>query len=486
MNEHPENSTAKKTSRGSVIYPLLVVFFVLGGFYAYRHWAPVNSTSEQSNRNGLAEFIPELEVDREKANSESPEKAAGRSTTAAKASVRLPTVAVPVTVDSLVEESKEVAANLRDMYPDTPEPLHVAAMLHSQIRESAEAEQLWLQCIEMDPGNLHYYVNLSAISMDRGKSQMAAEVLEEAIEKGLESTDLYHHLALAYMNLGRFEEAETTIRKALADQPQASPYRLLLGQAQLKQGNAADAETNLRKAIERGSDSPNAYFALGNACAQQGKKEEAAKAWEVFKEKKASKPLDKQQRYSILATAEARRTAITTLCEAATVHMNYENTLASEILLLRALAIDPSASTPYVLLEQLYRQAQMPAEQRTVLRRMTELDPANHVYYYYLARASLALGEPRRAEAALKMAITMRPRSAEPYATMAQFCLENDRPEKARWYAVQAIRREPTPEGYRFLAVTCRRLGDSAAADRAEAQAEQLEEKRNASTENQP
>ena len=135
------------------------------------------------------------------------------------------------------------------------------------------------------------------------------------------------------------------IQKALADAPQSPACWLVLGETQLKLGKAAEAEASLRKAIDLGSRSPTAYFALGNACARQGKDEEAAKFRKRFTELKASQPLDPQQRYQVLSTAEAHRTAVTTLCEAATVHSWQGDFLEAERLLLAPLRSTPPTPT---------------------------------------------------------------------------------------------------------------------------------------------
>ena len=197
-------------------------------------------------------------------------------------------------------------------------------------------------------------------------------------------------------NLGRGAEAEGVIQKALADAPQSPACWLVLGQAQLKLGKAVEAEASLRKAIDLGSRSPTVYFALGNACARQGKEEEAAKFRERFTELKASQPLDPQQRYQVLSTAEARRTAVTTLCEAATVHSWQGDFLEAERLLLRSIALDPSYADSCRALATLYQGAEMHAEARVVRSRLLEIEPDNFINYLNLAKVCRSLESPPR------------------------------------------------------------------------------------------
>lgn len=402
--------------------------------------------------------------------------AGARARLAPASTIVLPRVSLQAEAEQLQAEAQQVVDALLEQHPQLPRALHVAAMFNSQVRRSGEAERLWSKCIELDPTEVAYYVNLAAIAMDRGNSQLAADTLEQAIAAGLESPDVQHHLAVALTKLGRCEEAEEVIQKALQAHPQSASYWTVLGQAQLKQGKAADAETSLKRAIELGARTATVYFNLGNALARQQKREEAAEYREKFQAlKDSSEQLDKQERYDVLSTAESRRTAITTFCEAAVVHRDQGNSLESERLLMRAIVLDPSSPVAYNLLAELYREANMLAEERVVRERIVELQPLGLLNYLLLAKLEMGLGEPEAAEATLKLALAMRPDAIEPYATLAEFYLERKKFGQARWYAQEAVRRDESAEGYRFLARVCRAMGDEATAQAALAKAETLQ-----------
>ena len=390
------------------------------------------------------------------------------------ATILLATVPVAATVEQLQEEAAGVAAELRARFPDLPEALHVAAMLSAQLRQTGEAEQLWQRCIALAPKHEAYYVNLAAVAIDRGNSELAAETLRRALDAGCTSADVRHHLALALTNLGRCEEAEGIVERALVEAPRSAACWLVLGQTQLKLGKVEQAETSLRKALDLGSRVPAAYFALGNACARLGKEEEAAKYRQQFSELKASEPLPESERYQILALANARQTAMTTLCEAATVHSWQGDSLEAERLLLRAIAIDPGNADACRVLASLYQGAKRLAEERVVRQRLLDLEPHAFAHYLRLAKVCADLGESASAEAVLKLAMSIWPARADAYATLAQFYLQTGDAARARWYAQEAIRREPSDEGYRFLASTCRLLGDEPAAEAAFAKAREL------------
>jgi tetratricopeptide (TPR) repeat protein len=390
------------------------------------------------------------------------------------ATILLASIPVAASVDQLEQEASGVAAELRARFPELPEALHVAAMLSAQLRQTGEAEKLWQRCIELAPKHEAYYVNLAAVAIDRGNSELAAETLRQAMDAGCTSPDVRHHLALALTNLGRCEEAEGIIERALAEAPESAGCWLVLGQTQLKLGKAEQAEASLRKAIDLGSQIPTAYFALGNACARLGKDDEAAKYRKLFAELKEQEPLPTSERYQILSLAKARQTAVTTLCEAATVHSWQGDSLEAERLLLRAIAIDPGNANSCRVLASLYQGDKRLAEERVVRQRLLDLEPSVFLHYLRLAKVCADLGESASAEAVLKLAMSIWPAQADAYATLSQFYLQAGDASRARWFAQEAVRREPSDEGYRFLAATCRLLGDEAAAEAAFAKAREL------------
>jgi len=381
----------------------------------------------------------------------------------------------PADQEQLRQEAERTASTLRERFPNLPAALHVAAMMHAQFRQTAEAEALWQKCVELAPDSDQYRVNLAAVAMDRGNNELAVETLQPAFDRGSASPDVGHHLGVALTNLGRNDAAERVLGATLDRVPDSPTHWLVLGQAQLKAGHAAEAEASLRRAVELGAESPSAYFALANACARQGKQDDAQQFRQRFAELSEAQPLDPRQRFQILSAAEARRTTVAVLAEAATVHAWQQDTLEAERLLLRAIALDPASVASCRALANLYEQAGMAAEEVVVRRRLVMLQPQNAGHYLDLAKASTRWGDRPAAEAALKAAVAVTPDASQPYATLAHFYLQSGRAAKARWYAQEAVRREPSADGYVLLASTCRLLGDESSARAAFDMARQLD-----------
>lgn len=381
----------------------------------------------------------------------------------------LPAESVPATKDELEAEAEFVAQQLMQALPNQSAAVHVMALLTAQLHRTEEAEQLWKQCIEIDPVVDQYYVNLAAIAMDRGDNQLAIDTLQQALERDLQSLDLYHHLGVALTNVGRTEEALAVIQQALELQPNSAPMWLILGQAQLKAGETEQAEQSLRKAIGLGATTKPAYFALFNACMRNGKREEAKRFREIYAGFDKEESLEADERYQVLSESEAKRVATSIMLEAAILYVAAQMPRDAEHLLLRVLALEPEHKAALLELVKVVESQNRPADERVLRLRLTEVDRLNLLNFLLLAKAEIACGRPLAAEAAIKHAISLSPQTVTGYAAMTDFLLEQRRPEEAQWYIAHALQLKPSQTGYQLLAKTLRAQGKEVEAQQADA-----------------
>ena len=373
--------------------------------------------------------------------------------TAALATIRLPNSPVTASKDALEAEAEREAKQLIELLPDNANALHVLAMLYAQLHKTAEAEELWVKCVKLDPKSEPYYINLAAIAIDRGDNQLAVDTLRKAIDKGIDSPDINHHLGVALNSLGESTEAAEVAKKTLAGSPNSGAHWFILGQAQQQLGQFAEAEQSLRRAVELGGNSKALYFALFNACMRLGKKDEAIdfKArYDAIKEVK----LDVEERYQILSEAEARRVCVSILAEAVALYRAMGDELTAEHLLLRILALDDQNLAACEELVTTYSKRQELANEILIRQRIIELNSTDLLNYLLLAKAQVQAGQPQAAEAQIKLAISLAPQMVTGYAAMADFLLEQQQPSKAQWYVEQAIRLKPTRQGFELLAKT--------------------------------
>ncbi len=396
------------------------------------------------------------------------------SSSARTASVTLPSIAVSGTADGFDNEALATAQALADRYPNRAEALHVLALLQAQIRHSAEADRLWRRCVELAPGQDIYLTNLAANAINRGDSEGAIEVLQQIVAKGKASPDAMHNLAASLMNVGRVEEALKVIEDATAKATGSPAHWLLLGQIQLKLGQADKAEESTRKAIAIGGETPTSVFTLASALARQGKKEEAAKFRERHAELSKREPISADNRYQVLSEAESRRNLITVLVEGGAIYGKTGDLLKAESMLLRALALEPRELAATLALADIYVAAGMYAEERVVRRRILELNPNDFDAYLRLAKSCVNAGDVEAGAGVLKNAMALAPDRVEIYASLAQLYLADSQPEKAIFYAQEAVARQPSREGYQFVAAVWKTLGNAKEAAAAESKIAEL------------
>lgn len=376
------------------------------------------------------------------------------------ASIQLPASPVAASRDALEAEAEHEAKQLIELLPDNANALHVMAMLYAQLHKTAEAEELWLKCVELDPSTEPYYINLAAIAIDRGDNQLAIDTLRKAIDQGIESPDINHHLGVALNSVGESTEAAEVAEKTLASSPNSGAHWFILGQAQQQLGQFAEAEQSLRRAMELGGSTKPLYFALFNVCMRLGKKDEAIEfktRYDAIKEVE----LDVQERYQILSEAEARRICVSILAEGVALYRAMRDEATAEHLLLRILALDNQNLAACEELVAIYVSRQELANEILMRQRIIELNSTNLLNYLLLAKAHVQAGEPQAAEAQIKLAISLAPQMVTGYAAMADFLLEQQQPGKAQWYVEQAIRLKPTPQGFELLAKTLSAQGKS-------------------------
>ncbi len=438
--------------------------------------SPTNSSSSTSSSSSLPS--PSSSV----AASSSPPLAPTKSvpkTEAAQApvdlklssTVRLPLVPIATDKNKLEEEAFSVANTLAGKRPSDAKAVHVAAVCNSQLNKTGEAQRLWLKCVELEPKVETYYLNLAANGLFRGDTEFALSILEKAEANGISSSDISHHKGLALSRLGEDERAVEVLQKAIDSGASSPAHWMILGQSQMRLGKLDDAKRNMERAVELGVNNRALYSALMNTCVRLKLPEQAAKYREIVESMGDDTTTDGQQRFEMISDREARRVLISVLAEASSVYRGVGMFEDAELLALRLLAIDPGNYGMCRFLADLYHDGKRIPEEITVRERMLEIAPNDLMNYLQLAKNYADASQPKQTEALLKMAIAIAPNQAIGYAAMAEFLLERRNPTQAKWYAEQALNREPSPAGYKLLASIHRMLGQESEAQKVEAAA---------------
>ncbi len=78
-----------------------------------------------------------------------------------------------------------------------------------------KAEQIYLQVLKQDPGNIDAKHLLGLIRSNQDREQEAVALIEEAIRAKPDESAFHHNIAGIYRRLGRLEESEQEFRRAI-------------------------------------------------------------------------------------------------------------------------------------------------------------------------------------------------------------------------------------------------------------------------------
>jgi len=163
--------------------------------------------------------------------------------------------------------------------PTVGEILDSAVGLHRSGR-GAEAEALYRQVLELEPGNADALHLSGVIAHQAGRHAEAAALIAKAIKKAPRNPAFHLNLANACQALGHPDKAAAAIKVAVKLDPGWAEAHNSLGVIRAGQERFARAVQHFNKAIALKPDYADAHNNLGIALAKLGKLEEALEAHE--------------------------------------------------------------------------------------------------------------------------------------------------------------------------------------------------------------
>ena len=149
------------------------------------------------------------------------------------------------------------------------------AVRYHQAGQFQQAESLYNQILQEDPGHADALHLLGVIARQRGEYDLAVELITRAIGKN-SSVFIYHNnLGNAFKDLGRLDSAVECYEEALRIRPDYAVAHLNLGLVLRACGKLNDAIDQYAKALRLKPDFAEAFNNLGNAFKDQGKLVEA-------------------------------------------------------------------------------------------------------------------------------------------------------------------------------------------------------------------
>jgi tetratricopeptide (TPR) repeat protein len=150
-----------------------------------------------------------------------------------------------------------------------------AAVQHHQSGQLREAEALYRQILDGQPGHADAMHLLGVIAFQVGRYDPAAELISRAIALQPTVADYHANLGLVLAAQGKTQDAIAIYRRALALDPQLAETHNNLGNALKDAGEWGQAIAAYREALRLRPEYPEAHNNLGNALHEAGKVDEA-------------------------------------------------------------------------------------------------------------------------------------------------------------------------------------------------------------------
>ena len=163
---------------------------------------------------GLLVYLTPME-ELEKSQSTNPNEPLPSKPTIESQHFVLPDATNALSTEKLQEELRNAAQVLVSDFPNDPAAYHVAAMIHSELRQTKKAVELWEQCLAMGNLDAGPVVGLAGLLIDQGDEEKGAELLSKLEDPSVRTAEYYLKLSQAYSSMGELVKAEEVVREGL-------------------------------------------------------------------------------------------------------------------------------------------------------------------------------------------------------------------------------------------------------------------------------
>jgi tetratricopeptide (TPR) repeat protein len=155
--------------------------------------------------------------------------------------------------------------------PRDPAPLCVKGDVARIGGDTARAEALYLEALDLDPTLPEAMEAVVMLAQQTGENLDRAErLLRKALELKPDSLSHLNWLSLVLARRGDLRGAESALVRALSISPEEPTSAINLASLMDRQGRRTDAIDQLRRVLDKHPDYPMALYNLGSALAEQG------------------------------------------------------------------------------------------------------------------------------------------------------------------------------------------------------------------------
>ncbi|MGA8147220.1 MAG: tetratricopeptide repeat protein [Gallionellaceae bacterium] len=172
-------------------------------------------------------------------------------------------------------EAEEIYRQILQLEPGHPDALHLSGLLAHQRGQSVVAATLIGKAIEANPLNAIYHSNLGLALKAQGKLDEAIRSYRKALSIKADIAEVHYNLGVASQEQGNLEEAVTSYNRALAIRPDYAEVYCKLGHILQMQGNPDEALASYRQALALKPGHVEVLSNMATAFHRQGKLDEA-------------------------------------------------------------------------------------------------------------------------------------------------------------------------------------------------------------------
>jgi predicted O-linked N-acetylglucosamine transferase (SPINDLY family) len=178
------------------------------------------------------------------------------------------------------QQAEQLYLQVLDVDPNQVDALHILAAITGQTGRDEQAIEYLRAVLRIRPGSAEAHNNLGMVFITRRRLPEAVASFQEAVRFNPNFVAAHNNLGNALRELGRQVEAAETLQEAVRLGPGQAVAHYNLGLAWLAQGKLPAAVASLQQAVRLKPDHADAHLHLGVALGKQGKHVEAAASFQ--------------------------------------------------------------------------------------------------------------------------------------------------------------------------------------------------------------
>ena len=267
-----------------------------------------------------------------------------------------------------------------------------------QAGQLAQAEQIYRQVLDAEPGNAEAWHRLGTMALQDGRHQAAIDLIGQALFYDRSQAVFHANLGEAYRMSGNLDQALACTQNALALDPGMAAIHANLGNLNFLQGNLPAAIDCLRDAVKLAPEEAHFRISLGELLRSTGQLDEAVQSLE--------------QAVRIAPdNADARARLALALYDR-------QDFARARVAFEAALAMDPNNAAAHNNLGNVLKQLRLLAEAEIEYRHAIRLDPRMTAGYINLGGIMAVEGRHQEAAECFTTATTLDPQSTQAFCNL--------------------------------------------------------------------